>query len=43
MPDPSAVAAALNYGEAIRESDLPDDFAEFLRCGGRPTPALPSA
>jgi predicted phosphodiesterase len=24
---------------AIRESDLPNDFAEHLRTGGRPTPA----
>ena len=24
---------------AIRESDLPDDFAEHLRTGGQPTPA----
>lgn len=26
----------------IRESDLPDDFAEYLRTGGRPTSALPA-
>jgi predicted phosphodiesterase len=25
--------------QGIRESDLPDDFAEYLRTGGRPTPA----
>jgi diadenosine tetraphosphatase ApaH/serine/threonine PP2A family protein phosphatase len=25
--------------QGIRESDLPDDFAEYLRSGGRPVPA----
>ena len=24
---------------AIRESELPDDFAEYLRTGGQPAPA----
>ena len=25
--------------DAIRRSDLPDDFAEYLRTGGKPQPA----
>jgi hypothetical protein len=25
--------------QAIRESELPDDFAEYLRTGGQPAPA----
>jgi predicted phosphodiesterase len=28
---------------AIRESDLPDDFAEYLRTGGTPAPSRPEA
>jgi hypothetical protein len=27
---------------AIRASELPDDFAEYLRTGGRPAPAQTS-
>jgi hypothetical protein len=28
--------------KAIRESELPEDFAEYLRTGGRSTPAQSS-
>jgi predicted phosphodiesterase len=45
-PDPTAEFARVEYdvkraASAIRESELPSEFADFLEAGGRPATASP--